>query len=148
MYSFSAMFQKITIPIPPFFAGSDSSFFSISMQKSPSVWARINFASTGWSNFLRCLRMPGTVRILYVTLRLKPPTNAQYAACGSYAAILLRTSSLLIHSITFSFIQVSLNSFAPTASPRYLCPSLVILILARNILFVRCDAYGLSRCFF
>ena len=36
-YSFSAMLQKITIPIPPYFTGSDSSFLSISLQKWPSV---------------------------------------------------------------------------------------------------------------
>ena len=34
-------------------------------------------------------RMLGTVLIVYVTLCLRPPTNAQFAACGSTAAILL-----------------------------------------------------------
>ena len=84
LYSFSAMSQKI-IPIPPHFTGSDSSFLSISLQKWPSV----KFVSTAWSNFSRCSWMLGTVLIVSVTLCLKPPTNAQYAACGSTAAILL-----------------------------------------------------------
>ena len=79
--------------------------------------------------------MLGMVLIVCEILCLKPPTNAQYGACGSTAAV-------LIHSITFSSIQVFLYFSVPTFPPRYLCPSLVILILVpENILFVRGDVY-------
>ena len=50
---------------------------------------------------IQCLRMLGRILIVYVTLCLKPLTNAKYAACGSIAAILLRTSICLFHRITF-----------------------------------------------
>ena len=45
-----------------------------------------------------------TVLVVYMTLYLKPPTNAQDAARGSTAAVSLRTSSWLIHSVIFSSI--------------------------------------------
>ena len=125
------MSQKITIPIPPYFTGSDSSFLPISLQKFTISKNRNKF-------FIYSLIQLGKVLIVYVTLCLKPPTNAQYAACGSIAAILIKTSSWLIHSKT-------LNSSVPNVPPRYLYPSLVILILvSENILVARCDAYGLT----
>ena len=80
-----------------------------------------------------------------LTVRLKPPTNAQYAACSSTTAILIKTSIWLIHSKTFSSSYVSLNFSVRTAPPRYLCSSLVVLILVtENILIVRLDGYVLT----
>ena len=85
------------------------------------------------------------VLIVYVTLCLKPPINAQFAASNSTAGILLKTYKLVNRFQNF-FLNIGIFKFICANFPSKVFVSFIgdLNFGPRNLLVVRCDSYGIT----